>query len=1220
MQMMLFAFVQSSAEIILHDATDITQTKATLSADFPNLDISHGFQYKQGSLPEIDTFSKTALAYNSDPVQITTTGTYAWMAKASKGQVESNPNVPVGEMSEMSISVNLSATASVSFEWSVDSEEEIGFLSFALDGNTVKSISGLVDFTRESFQILEGVHTLSWRYSKKAASNVGLDKGMVRSICVQNTTPGEWAYASTTGSSVTIESLNSGKDYIFRASSTERKNNSIKVDWSAPKSFKTLAIVPSDIEEITTTQSTASVKIKEGEFGDAGVKNYLEASMVPKNSIVNVMDNVVPPTCVRSSVGDGGKSEITSDGTLSVEVGCYEWWNITIEFNMKEAGKIEFEYDFNHGFMKVYDNGKKLSDLYNNKKNCSYQLSEGIHEISIQADDYYNMQSVMNVNIRHIKIENIDTSYSFQDCETKQSVDGSSIATLAGLIPDTYYFCRISSEQQLAGEDKNCTYSQWKRFKTKAISIDTCYVTDIKPSSATIVSEMTIGDANIETAGVSYKANGSERWVDFPNTTGESRIVQALTRLKHKSKYDYRAYLQARGCDTIYSEAKTFETKQTIGIDSITRISQISAVVNGYAFSQDDISEAKVAYGIVGTWGECEYENECDITIDDLGLFAIKISGLLPGKNYSVKTVGIIDGETITDIRTFSTPSFFENNIEVEDIRYITAHVGVTLAETVETVDSYGFVVTLYKYLTDEYRYVDVTPEGQRLQAKLTGLAPGKEYYVCPYAVVDGKRYLGDFKAFSTRKYNITHSITTTQTTATITVFNVINSDDETAKVESLSCEINGKRYNIADRHDGRAQVTINNLWGTYTISKFTAKINGEWYTWETNGAGKPFTFSTKPVKIGFDNQSGQTYLDMNWTVDCGDATYLGSKAVVNQIGSSTLLADTEINDMCTLFVNELNPGTEYAVKIYVQTAEGGLAVAHGVVLATDAIECKTNDVTNISNRSARMNGEIDCDSYSSAEFGFQWKQMQGWESAPAYTKGVKQDNGTISVALVNGMLEPNTDYQFRAAVRYHDVIFASNDWKTFRTESEFVYYPATVYTLFRTDRENNALVLCGYFIAGSETIVSQGYEYWQTDKQSTIAFAPGHISTITTDESMQHIFRNGELANGNYAVRAFVKTESGETLYGATLGFAVSDSGYSGIEGIDADEVEMFVDGTTLKVVNAQGLSCFVYTLDGIMVCERFGMTDYEEITLSANATYIVKLSNGKVLKVRVR
>ncbi len=68
------------------------------------------------------------------------------------------------------------------------------------------------------------------------------------------------------------------------------------------------------------------------------------------------------------------------------------------------------------------------------------------------------------------------------------------------------------------------------------------------------------------------------------------------------------------GCDTIYSEAKTFETKQTIGIDSIT-ISQISAVVNGYAFSQDDISEAKVALWNRRTWGNAEYENECDITI-----------------------------------------------------------------------------------------------------------------------------------------------------------------------------------------------------------------------------------------------------------------------------------------------------------------------------------------------------------------------------------------------------------------------------------------------------------------------------------------------------------------------------------------------------------------------------------------------------------------------------
>lgn len=266
------------------------------------------------------------------------------------------------------------------------------------------------------------------------------------------------------------------------------------------------------------------------------------------------------------------------------------------------------------------------------------------------------------------------------------------------------------------------------------------------------------------------------------------------------------------------------------------------------------------------------------------------------------------------------------------------------------------------------------------------------------------------------------------------------------------------------------------------------------------------------------------------------------------------------------------------------------------------------------------MNGEIDCDSYSSAEFGFQWKQMEGWQSAPAFTKGFLRDDGRISIALVNGMLEPNTDYQYRAAVRYRDEIYTSNDWTTFRTESEFIYYPATVYTAFRTDRENNALILCGYFIAGSEAIKSQGYEYWQVGGQSPLrAYAPQKTVTITTDESMQHIFSSGELANGNYAVRAFVKTENGDVLYGATLGFNVSDNGYSSVDAIDSDNVKVFADGSTLKVVNANNLSCRIYDLRGLLIAEKIVMSEYEEFSLSGDTVYIIKLSNGKVMKLRL-
>ena len=103
------------AQIVLHEATDVTQTKATLSADFPNLNVEHGFQYKYGTLPEIDEFSRLALSSVSDPVQINTTGN-AWSARTVKGWVESKSNLSVGQASIMSAKVKFSEPTTVTFE------------------------------------------------------------------------------------------------------------------------------------------------------------------------------------------------------------------------------------------------------------------------------------------------------------------------------------------------------------------------------------------------------------------------------------------------------------------------------------------------------------------------------------------------------------------------------------------------------------------------------------------------------------------------------------------------------------------------------------------------------------------------------------------------------------------------------------------------------------------------------------------------------------------------------------------------------------------------------------------------------------------------------------------------------------------------------------------------------------------------------------------------
>ena len=189
----VFTFITAvtHAQIVLHEATNITQTKATLSADFSDLNNEHGFQYKYGTLPNIDEFSRTALSANSDLVQINTTSN-AWSARTVKGWVESKSNLAIGATSIMSTTINFSESTNITFDWSVDSEEGIGILSFIVDGKKIREISGAVEFTQVSYSVEKGKHILQWQYKRTATSNVGLDIGKVRNINLQNTTEGKW--------------------------------------------------------------------------------------------------------------------------------------------------------------------------------------------------------------------------------------------------------------------------------------------------------------------------------------------------------------------------------------------------------------------------------------------------------------------------------------------------------------------------------------------------------------------------------------------------------------------------------------------------------------------------------------------------------------------------------------------------------------------------------------------------------------------------------------------------------------------------------------------------------------------------------------------------------------------------------------------------------------------------------------------------------------------
>jgi hypothetical protein len=77
----------------------------------------------------------------------------------------------------------------VSFYWTVSSENNYDWLEFYIDGvRQTPRISGSWGWTPQSFSLAEGMRTLRWRYMKDSSVSSGWDGGMVDDIQVTNTT------------------------------------------------------------------------------------------------------------------------------------------------------------------------------------------------------------------------------------------------------------------------------------------------------------------------------------------------------------------------------------------------------------------------------------------------------------------------------------------------------------------------------------------------------------------------------------------------------------------------------------------------------------------------------------------------------------------------------------------------------------------------------------------------------------------------------------------------------------------------------------------------------------------------------------------------------------------------------------------------------------------------------------------------------------------------
>lgn len=1326
--LLIVGIAQSTAQIVLHEAIDITQTKATLSADFPENSTGHGFQYKYGTLPVIDEFSQFALASTSDPVQINNKSSYAWSARNVKGWIESNPNVPVNQESKISIDVTIYNSSTLSFEWSVDSEDGIGILSLQIDGVMLHSISGFHDFESITVPLADGHHTISWSYRKDRASNMGLDIGMLRNISLSNTTPNDWIDSNN----AEISALYPSQKYLYRAYCVTPQYQG--KTFSPIKEFETQGLSFSNLEASPITQTTATLNYTPN-FGDANADfYYVFGPKQPTHECSDLEKYLLnqSTTLISTQFSSGWKTNrysgvynsdsyytetieldviLTEESTISFAWLCYGWQGNSIG---SKTSSMHFYVD---DISKAYiSNASWKSD--SEKETVSIVVPQGIHKLKFTTDlaggspSWPCFGGIWNLDIPNVS--------EFSAISTKVQSDGSALV-LENLNPKSVYGYYVESlpnyTSPLSEHWINGT-SQFIEFETLGITFYDIAFDNITQASANLSCNINSGDATVLTTGLTFKEKSSDNWTNVLFDNISSDLSYKLSRLKPNTQYEFCFYADIDNLGLVYSDISEFCTLPIIANKpEVVKITQHQAVLSGsIIFGDANIYQKGMQFRKKGssTWEEVEDGG-------DNSSFICAKKNLEMGAMYQARTYVQPAGCDViySDILEFTTLDTYFINCNSNAHTQTTITLEASLAETDDEasinygfeyyIASDGFFENANSFVSSEVTDIPVTPNDKSIKTIINNLTPQMGIRWRAYAIIDGNKtyytssknltwdFAGTDRAtidasvkkitqtsisleldatqdgdaiISQIEYALANSVQDTQNYSIcgniLTLNNLVPNQPYNIRfrglvnerycpllkevgwdyswfeyktlpvnvnvsisgitqtkakmkvsIDSGDAEITDIRYRLnydEVRPYSEEQTLVNLTPGnSYTITIF-AKVNGIESSWSANASNNAFKFTTKSVSSNLSiSEVYQTAAKVSWTSNVGDATFVCSGL---EFSSESISSDNESGER--LF-NELVPNMSYSCRSYVETAEGGRVYSTQRTFTTKAISTSTLSVSNISNRSATMNGEIDCDSYSSADFGFEWKQMEGWQSAPAFTKGVKREDGKISVSLVNGMLEPNTDYQYRTAVRYIDEIYTSNDWQTFRTESEYIYYPASVYTVFRTDRENNALILCGYYVAGSETITSQGYEYWQTGQHSSRTLAPQNAVTINTDESMQHIFSNGDLSNGSYAVRAFVKTETGETLYGATLGFNVSDTGYSGIDSIESDNVQVFADGSTLKIVNGTNLSCYIYNLSGLLIAERITMSEYEEFHLSENSIYIIKLSNGKVMKLRL-
>lgn len=249
------------------------------------------------------------------------------------------------------------------------------------------------------------------------------------------------------------------------------------------------------------------------------------------------------------------------------------------------------------------------------------------------------------------------------------------------------------------------------------------------------------------------------------------------------------------------------------------------------------------------------------------------------------------------------------------------------------------------------------------------------------------------------------------------------------------------------------------------------------------------------------------------------------------------------------MVVTGMEPDRKYTFVYYVKTDDKRTFKATAVNVTTQKLELEIQAPKCVSSTNAIVAAKTNI-SEEEPGVGFQWKKYDAPASLPASEGYAVVCDGLIEGYIRN--LQPTSYYNVRAFYKDANEKYYYSEWTTF-DPSDFSFFEPTVRTYPIEEAGPTSAKLRGYALAGTDNIVSQGFQYWRTgaaDGTKKSAPASGVMTVEAKGQVMTASLSN--LTPGSvYGFRAYVETASGFT-YGDEQTFETPE--LSGVDDVTTE------------------------------------------------------------------